>query len=609
MKMHKASEMQLKAIMHGEGPARVLAGPGSGKTFTIIQRINYLITHYQIPPDKILCVTFTKAAALEMEQRFYLDFKQDDSYNNKNVCFATLHSLCYQILKVSGDFYQYSLVSEVTKCSIIKQLLANEGIVQDADYDMISDILSVISKRKNVKDTSIPVCLTEEQFEKIQEGYQIMLKERRLMDFDDMISCAYQLLYTNQKLCSIWQQKYSYILVDEFQDVNESQYLLIKLLAKPQNNLFIVGDDDQSIYGFRGAMPGIMKQFAADYREMKQLYLTENYRSGKEIVFLAAQMIKENKDRLSKTSVPLKRGGKINIFFREDRRGEEQLLVKHLKELTFAQQTESAVIVRTNREVFQYRALLKRAGIVVREIKKQENNWLHHFITEDIRAFLQFIKAGRSREDFFRFMNKPERYIVRQPLTEQVVKEEQLLRYYQKNEKMCKSIHTLFTQLDRVSRMKESLAIRYFRQVMGYDAYLEEKAKSTREREEWIMLAGKLQEIFRKKKQGENIDVFLRRMDGEQNQPFVEKNTEVKGVSIMTMHGVKGLEFTYVFLPDLNEGVIPEKTCKSKESIEEERRLLYVAITRAKESLFLYYTKERNRKPTRFLKDILERNS
>lgn len=605
----KASKMQLKAIMHGEGPARVLAGPGSGKTFTIIQRIHYLIDHDHISPDKILCVTFTKAAALEMEQRFYHDFPQTADENNKKVRFATLHSLCYQILRESGDFYQYSLVSETTKRNIIKQLLANEDIMQDADYDMISDLLSCISKRKNISDAKAPVYLTREQFEKLFFTYDAMLKERQLLDFDDMISLACSLVQNDQFLLRKWQAVYTHVLVDEFQDMNENQYKIVRILSEPEKNLFIVGDDDQSIYGFRGAVPGIMKQFAEDYQEMTQLFLSENYRSGKEIVSLASEMIRENKDRLFKNPIPIKKGGQINVFFGETRRSEEQLLLAHLKQLSYQQLIESAVILRTNREVFQYAALLKEANIPIKQRKKEDNDYLHHFIMEDICGFIRFLKEGWRREDFLKFMNKPERYLARQPLLKEVVTEETLLRYYQKNREMCQRIHSFFVQLQKAQEMPPFLAIRYFRQVMGYDAYLEETAKTVQEKEKWLENIRKIQELFREMKPGETVDGFFRKKERECSVIKEEKIVETKGVSVITMHGAKGLEFTHVFLPDLNEGVIPGRTCKSKESIEEERRLLYVAITRAKEFLYLYYTRERNRKPTRFLKDFLMDNS
>ncbi len=607
--MRKASNLQQKAIMHGNGPARVLAGPGSGKTFTIIQRIYYLITHYHISPDKILCVTFTKAAALEMEQRFYHNFPDVSHSENKKVQFGTLHSLCYQILRESGDFYQYSLVSENTKRNIIKQLFANEAVMQEADYDMITNLLSAISKRKNIPDAKPPVFLTDVQFDALYCQYESMLQERKVIDFDDMIIKAYQLLLNKKTLLQRWQSAFLHILVDEFQDMNENQYKIVRLLAEPQKNLFIVGDDDQSIYGFRGASPGIMKQFAVDYPNINHLFLSENYRSGNQIVTLANTMIKQNKDRLYKKPIPMRKGGGVEVSFQKSRKEEEEILIRHLKQLSFKQLTESAVILRTNREVFQYASLLKQAKIPIKEQQQEETDYLHHFIMEDICAFLKFIREGGYRENFLKFVNKPERYFSRQAFTEETVQLRALLRYYQNNQQMQHTIQVLFNQINKAAELSAGLAVRYFRQVIGYDRYLEETANTIQEKELFFAHAKKVQDLFMQMKEKEKVDSFCKRKETELSAQTKDNISYTKGVSVMTMHSVKGLEFTYVFLPDLNEGVIPGKTCKSQESMEEERRLLYVAITRAREFLYLYYTCERNRKPTRFLKEFLINHS
>lgn len=599
MKMRKASDMQLKAICHGEGPARVLAGPGSGKTFTIIQRIHYLIEHSHISPDKILCVTFTKAAAIEMERRF-------QSLSEKKVCFGTLHSICFQILRRSGKFKHFSLIKESQKRKIIESLLVNNMQIGNYEEDLIWDILSAISKKKNMPSFSTPDFLLEEQFLKLFEQYEDMLLERKWIDFDDMIQKALILLQEDQEIRMRWQSLFSYILVDEFQDMNENQYKIVRLLSQPECNLFVVGDDDQSIYGFRGADPGIMKRFTMDFPSAKQLLLTENYRSGSEIVRFAAEMIKENIMRLPKEPIALKEGGNLIISYGAGRLEEENCMLRHIKKLNQDKLKNSAVILRTNREVAQYTFLLKKAAIPVKELKEDKEDYLHHFIMKDICAFLRFIREGNRREDFLQFMNKPERYLSRMALHEINIKENDLLIYYKSKPKLIKEIKKLFLDLKKASQMSPSLAIRYFRKIIGYDNYLREKSVNEQEIIKWLQIADKCQVLFQKIKLQEKVDCFLERIEKEDGNTSENRKIDYSdGIAVLTMHSAKGLEFSSVFLPDLNEGVIPVKNCKTEESIEEERRLLYVAITRAQNDLYLYFTSERNRKPTRFLEKKL----
>ncbi len=607
MKMHnkqKASKMQLQAIMHGEGPARVLAAPGSGKTFVIIQRIYYLIKHHHVIPEQILCVTFTKAAALSMEQRFYREFPDISNETDKKVHFSTIHSLCYQILKQSGMFLNYALVSERTKREMIKQLLATEGAIQEADSEMALEVLSAIGRKKNTSSCLMPHFLEEEQFLRVYRAYASMLEERKLFDFDDMTEKCCYLLSENQREREKWQGKYRYLLVDEFQDVNQKQYELLKILASPENNFFIVGDDDQAIYGFRGAMPGIMQLFEKDYPGRASLFLTENYRSGSKIVSLASAMITENKKRLPKEPVPIRNGGSVEIYVAENRAEEEARILLLLKEKAKEELTNTAIILRTNREVFFYQTLLKKHGILLKEKEKEKNDLFHHFIMDDICAFLRFIYEGNKRADFLQFMNKPERYIARQAVMKDVVTEDELQEYYCKNTHMRSVLTVLFEQMKRAAEMTPALAIRYFRQVLGYDSYLMSKEKAGGEKEKWKENITKIQKIFAQMHEGEKVDAFLRKAEGQEAD--VKKEPKYReGVSVITMHASKGLEFNSVILPDLNEGVIPDRSCQEQDGLEEERRLLYVAMTRAKDNLYLLYTKERNRKPTRFLKKIL----
>ncbi|MDE6184516.1 MAG: ATP-dependent helicase, partial [Lachnospiraceae bacterium] len=293
--MKKPSKAQKQAITHLSGPAQIIAGPGSGKTYTIIQRILYLIRHHQIRPDRILVITYTKAAAAEMKERYEKESANDQKYIG-NVHFGTFHSICYHILRQCGFARYDSLIKESDKRKLLQIILNNHGLSSECTYDSITNLLNSISHMKNISESApggfkSNVDVPFEEFLRIKEEYDRYLREQELLDFDDMILQCYELLSKKQELCRKYQDLFQYILVDEFQDINMPQYQLLKLLAQPGNHLFVVGDDDQAIYGFRGATPGIMKQFLNDFACGKQILLTENYRSGKKIVKLAERMI------------------------------------------------------------------------------------------------------------------------------------------------------------------------------------------------------------------------------------------------------------------------------------------------------------------------------
>lgn len=606
--MHKASKMQSAAIHHGKGPAIVIAGPGSGKTFTIIQRILYLIQNLKVNPEKILTITFTKAAATEMQQRYLKELSDNlcPWHINQPVRFGTFHSICYFIIKETGLMNNYSLIKESEKRKIIEMLLQNQNIEDAHDYDAVTKVLEAISRKKNLLKTSLPLNLTEVQFRKIEDDYEDMLKQQRLLDFDDMILKCLSFLKTNHEFCGKWQKMFEYILVDEFQDINEPQYQVIKLLSASSRNLFAVGDDDQAIYGFRGAAPEIMLRFQRDFPDAVQYLLTENYRSGNCIVDFADKVIKRSNHRFSKTVYPVKRGGRIFICFKESRREEELQLLSDINRISKENQKLSAVIVRTNLEVFQYTALLKQHDISVKEAKTKENDIFHHYIMEDISAFLRFCKEGCHRSDFIKIMNKPNMYLSRMALTGEIITVEKLTGYYKYNTEMTDKINRFFAHCQAASGLSPSLAVRYFRKIIGYDNYLRDRTDNENEQYHLLKIADNIQEHFKKMKPCEKTDEFLKRIRDMDNSGCKNKpQTELPGISVITMHAAKGLEFHSVFLPDLNEGIIPGKNVKTPEETEEERRLLYVAITRAEDSLYLYYTRERNRKLTRFLEGII----
>lgn len=598
--LKEPSKIQRQAITHNQGPALVCAGPGSGKTFTIIQRILYLINICHVQSDKILVITYTKAAAKEMKERFESESTQT------GVCFGTFHSVCYHILKQSGIAAENSLISESNKRKLFHIILNNQGMSAKSGYEFITVLQNIISKMKNISEQCCKECteFSYEEIKMIKEEYERYLREQNLIDFDDMITKCLELLKENEVVRRKYQHMFQYILVDEFQDINRFQYEVIKLLAAPENNIFVVGDDDQTIYGFRGAYPDIMQQFMVDFPEGMQIMLTENYRSKKEIIALAEKMISQNQKRFLKEFHPINNGGKIKVSCFETRKEEEHNIVKELSLFDLEELCNTAVLVRTNREGSQYRELFKAEGIPIHGKSASKENIFHHFIIKDMEAFLSYLFCGKKRGDLIQFMNKPNHFFARAAIPCEEVKQEYMERYYIKNQEMYMTVKHFFHQLDIAEKLMPVTAITFFRKNLGYDSYLQNMAKDYSEFQRLCKMADKIQKIFTTYKTGMPVENFIKSQE-EKDKADIPGEIEKPGLNVLTMHGAKGLEFDRVYLPDVNEGIIPGKEIKSQKAHEEERRLLYVAITRAKNDLYISYTKERNRKLSRYLEGII----
>ncbi|MDO4304389.1 MAG: ATP-dependent helicase [Bacillota bacterium] len=618
--MKEPSKYQQKAIMHLSGPAEVIAGPGSGKTTTIIQRILYLVYQCGISPRKILVITYTKAAAAEMKSRYqkaaaelvHMNQASESTKAYENVNFGTFHSICFHMLRQSVP-KQLSLIGEREKRELVQALLRNMGIDGNHLYDTVSAVLNEISRGKNLPGdgqagdnigVEIAGEVAYEIYLKVKKGYEQYLKEQEMVDFDDMITDCLKLFISHPEVLRRYQQQFEYILADEFQDINFPQYHILKLLAAPKNNLFVVGDDDQAIYGFRGASPGIMKQFLEDYPLGERIMLTENYRSGEKIVSLAGRVIRRNKERFEKEFRPIKKGGRVVLTCFNGRKQEEEALVEKLRKLSRQELEETAVILRTNLAADQYAELLAISGIAVKGKQKRSEDIFHSFIMEDMIAFLSFIYLGNKRRDFIAFMNKPNRFLLREALLEERVTLLQLQRYYEKNAELKRKTESLWRQLMLAGSLQTSLAISLFRNTLGYNDYLAEKAVDVRQESMYLKQADQIQECLKDYIPGTDLRRFAARKEkcmGERSAPIISG----EGVSVLTMHGAKGLEFDRVLLPDVNEGIMPAKKCVTEGSLEEERRLLYVAITRARSELNIYYTKERGRKLSPYLEGLI----
>ena len=599
----KLNTDQLSAVKHFNGPMLVVAGPGSGKTRVLVERTRYLIEEYKVNPGNILVITFSKKAAIEMQQRFF-----HSCNSNYSVSFGTFHSIFFQIINKHTKTKD-SLLSIKEKEELLKFASYKYKPDMTENNEWISGTLELISAYKNIGNDIFykpPGCFMDECerdiFHNVYKTYIELCEDENKIDFDDMILKCFNLLQNNEAILDYYQNKYNYVLIDEFQDINQSQYNIVKLLVNKSNNIFCVGDDDQSIYGFRGAYPNIMQTFLNDFSDADVVNLSINYRSKSNIISLANQIISDNKTRINKTGEPYFEGGLIEYIPLSTRVEEENEIIKILKNIDSEHLHSTAIIVRTNNEVMAYSGLLKKQGIDIFEYVYEENRILSSFIFGDVLSFLKFVYESKSRENFIGFMNKPNKKIRRMCLINSEVKADDIIKFYENDKPVQNEIIQFFNKLKIASKMKKAdLAISFFRKSIGYDKYLNTVSSSLENYKDNTEILDNIVYLFKDYDFKVSLDEFSELI----KKSFKSNNIVIKdGVRVMTMHGSKGLEFTNVLLPDVNEGIIPPKNI-SDESIEEERRLFYVAVTRAKDNLYIFTTKERNRDISRFIKGKL----
>ena len=387
-------------------------------------------------------------------------------------------------------------------------------------------------------------------------------------------------------------------MIDEFQDINLAQYEVIRLLSGEGQNLTVVGDDDQSIYGFRGADPSIMKKFLDDFPKAQTVMLDKNYRSAKSIVRFSMQVIKENNNRFPKMiQAAAKKNGNISIKKFRNKEEEYEILLQMLKNLQkTGHLSECAVICRTNKEVMEIKTRLKKAGVPLCQ-KTSEISIFEHFIMKDIKDYINFSEGNKSREIFFRIMNKPQRYFLRDSVTEKV-DFESMKQYYQGNQEMISKITEFEEKIKNLKDMSPFLAVNYIRKALGYDDYILEMEK----KDNAVNLREMIDKIQQDAALYRSTREWLLSVEERKKQSEKTNTLEKSGVTVITMHGAKGLEYRIVILPSINEGNVPYGKMLSKDAVEEERRIFYVAVTRAKEELDIFYVENENReKPSRFL--------
>ena len=595
----KLNENQRKAVEHVDGPCMVLAGPGSGKTRVITYRIANMIINKNIPSARILAISFTKNSSMEMKNRA---FKICNDPRINKVTFGTFHAIFFRILKYFGRYDINSILDEKTKRLTIKGILKNLKVENGEDDETVGQVINEISFVKNElmdKQDFESEVLTKDEFINTYNMYDEYKEQVRKIDFDDMLLRTYELLSTNKQALEMVRNVYKYILVDEFQDINKVQFEVLKLISNPNNNIFVVGDEDQSIYGFRGARPDFLLQFEQIFSGTEKILLDMNYRSQKEIIDVSNKLIQKNMSRYDKT-IKCNRGdgGIVKYLIPKDSEDEAIQIGKEILEEIkndYVEYSDFAVIYRTN---IQSRALVDvfMDMRIPFTIKDSIVTIYDHWAAKDILSYLKISVRKNTNEDWIRIINKPFRYVSRDNINQ--VKDEKdfingLITKCNLHPKQVKTINDLDIDIGYLKHQCPQDAISYIRTTLEYDKYILDYCMNRK-----IKINGLIEILNEIESSASNFDTIeeylthIEKVKEELSQNH--KNKELDGVVFTTMHSAKGLEFRNVYIIGINEGTIPHEKSydiddeeKKLEQIEEERRLMYVGMTRAEESLTL----------------------
>ena len=581
----------------------------------LTRRVQYLTEYYHIPPGEILVITFTKAAAREMKERY---LRLTGSAHTA-VSFGTFHAVFFQILKLAYGYGAEHILREEQKYQFLREAVYKQKLEPDDEAELIGSIASEISKVKNdrvkLQEYKATSCNTK-SFIAIFNEYDNRLRRSNKIDFDDMLVYCYELLKERKDILGAWQRKFRYILVDEFQDINQLQYDIVRLLAAPEDNLFIVGDDDQSIYRFRGARPEIMLHFEQDYPAAKRVLLDVNYRCSRLIVEGACRVIENNKQRFSKKIRANNQEGPPILHHRfRDQEAEYECVIDKIK--TYREKGGSyrdiAVLFRTNTQPRKLVEELISEGIPFR-MRDALPNLYDHWIVRDIFAYLhmaQDMKQGMvKRSDFLQVMNRPKRYLGRECLESEYISWEALLAWYDDKPWVCERIEKLEKDLKLCSHLSPTGALHYIRNIIGYEEYLKEYADyKGRKPEDLFGILDELKELSSGFKTLAEWEAHIAVIRAELLKQAREREQNTDGVALSTMHSSKGLEYRIVFIIDANEGITPHRRVLLEEDMEEERRLFYVAMTRAKELLYIFSVQKlygKKAEQSRFVEELLD---
>ena len=591
--LENLNKEQIEAVKHIDGPLLVLAGAGSGKTKVLTTRIAYLIS-LGVSPDNILAITFTNKAAGEMKERI----SKLVGFSSKFMQISTFHSFGLKIVKENYEYLGYDknfvIFDADDTLTIIKKILKDKNL--DPDKFNPRAIRSQISKLKNdLIDSKKYSSFSLTEFEKVvlevYKKYESELIKNNSLDFDDLLILPIKLFEKRKDLLLMYQERYKYILIDEYQDTNEAQYKLTKLLASKYKNICCVGDADQAIYGFRGANYKNILNFESDYKNALVIKLEENYRSSKTILDAANSVIKNNKNRKSKNLYSnLGIGDKITYYRANSGLEEVKYVVNKIKELkdNLVSLSDIVVLYRTNAQSRVFEDGLMKAGIPYKIVGGL--NFYSRMEIKNLLAYLRLICNSNDNVSLERIINVPRRGIGAKTISNLYDKS------YLFNVSLYDAIDSgkelvFKNMIEELKSIKDTMSLVEFIDLVLDKSGLRKELVDEKTLEADIRLEN-LEEFKSVAKSFEDemgvvsLDDFLLNVSLiTDNNDFKEDNN---AVSLMTIHAVKGLEFDYVFVVGLEEGLFPHQNSMfSEDELEEERRLCYVAITRCKKKLYL----------------------
>jgi DNA helicase-2/ATP-dependent DNA helicase PcrA len=603
------NEKQLQAVNHIDGPCMILAGPGSGKTRVITYRIKNLIEK-GIDPKHILAISFTKNSAKEMQERTISLINEAT-----RVSFGTFHSIFFKILRYFKNYDMDKIITENEKFKVIKNILRGLNNVNSENEDFIKNLINDISKAKNNLDEDVNLNnkeISNEDFIKIKSLYESYKSETKKIDFDDMLVDTYYSLKSNKSILNSVQNKYRYILIDEFQDINKVQFECINLMANKLKNLFVVGDDDQTIYSFRGANPLFLLDFEKNFDDVKKIKLDTNYRCNNNIIESSNILIKNNENRFDKNIKGINDNKNILKYYNFLNAQDEAKFI-------------GEEILRLNKDGYDYSqiCILYRTNIQSRAfvdvfmdlsipfyLKDAVFSIYDHWISKDILSYLKIIYGDTSYTHYKRIINKPFRYISKDNILKASLGEGNFL------DELCYKNQLKKGQLRKIQKFEENIdfmrymdlkdIINHIRYEINYDDYIIKYCENRKisaqpmfdilnEFSDSCKKFNKISQLF------EHIDDVKRALE---ESKF--KNNLKSSIILSTIHSCKGLEFENIFISGANEGIIPSNKGE-EELIEEERRLFYVAMTRSKLNLYICSYDEKYGKKqevSRFLKEI-----
>ena len=631
--MNTYNEAQIQAITTIQGPVMVISCAGSGKTTVILERTARILKQTG-RPSRILVVTFSKAAATEMEQRFR------EKYGAGGVRFATIHSICYSVLASTYGLKADAILKESERRQFFRNvqesLMAGGAEIADDFDEFYQEITSVISRVASRADSSgmisradgsravlraeggnilSNICDDAEKrkmYQRILEEYTVYKKRNRKVDFDDMILLCYRCLKGNAQVLAYWQGIFDYVLIDEYQDTSALQAQIFFLLCKKHRNLCVVGDDDQAIYGFRGADSSIFLKFQQQYPDCRKIFMTVNYRSLPQIVRRSAAVIGHNGQRFAKEFQTVREGsGKIQIIrcgsdlkqVEAVLRGVDEAMKKGLA------LKEMAVLYRVKREAASLvnRLLLEGIPFYTRELPLDIHKGM---VYQDVMAYYRLANRIEMHGDLQRIINRPKRYLKQQLVRDCRLDRNQLYQACIRDavspgeyDRINDTVNRFFLDLRNLKGLSPSSFLEYLDKDMGYVESLKEYAEyrkiSSEEMErDYAALAAETKGF-------QNMAQWLAYVEETGSKGFVP---DENGLYLSTFHGAKGLEWKKVWILSADEKVTPHLKEGEYQDIEEERRLFYVAMTRARDELQILTTsgKERGkRKMSRFVEEMM----